>query len=75
MDQAVPLIETQDICDLLNAYRQKHGITSDEKLAQVLGVSGQAIYRWRRGEIDRSARALATIVLQLRGSEEYSTAA
>jgi DNA-binding XRE family transcriptional regulator len=61
----LPLIEIEQINDLLDRYRASHNLTSDEKLGHHLGVSGQAIYRWRRGEIDRSARALATIVLQL----------
>lgn len=75
MSDEIKLIETPDICDLLNAYRLKHGITSDEKLAKRLGVSDQAIYRWRRGQIDRSARALATLAIELAEPPECSTAA
>ena len=64
-----------EINDLLDAYRARHGITSDEKLAARLGVSGQAIYRWRIGQIDRSARALLTMDRDLHATPEYSTAA
>jgi transcriptional regulator with XRE-family HTH domain len=48
--------------ELLDRTRQLHGLSSDEKLAQFLGVSDQAIYRWRRGQINKSALILATLV-------------
>lgn len=59
--QEIPIIDTDDIVQLLNATRERYGLTSDEKLAQLLGVSDQAIYRWRRGQIDKSARIFATL--------------
>ena len=62
MSVPIDLVAIQEINDLLDAYRARHGITSDEKLAARLGVSGQAIYRWRIGQIDRSARALALAI-------------
>lgn len=57
----LPIIDTPEIERLLDATRQRYGLTSDEKLARLLGVSDQAIYRWRRGQIDKSARILATL--------------
>ena len=67
--------EISDIAELLDAYRARHGITSDEKLAACLGVSNQAIYRWRRGQIDRSARVILAVARELSMAPEYSTAA
>lgn len=75
MSVPIDLVAIQEINDLLDAYRARHGITSDEKLAARLGVSGQAIYRWRIGQIDRSARALLTMDRDLHATPEYSTAA
>jgi transcriptional regulator with XRE-family HTH domain len=60
--QPLPIIDTDDISALLDEARQRHGLSSDEKLARLLGVSDQAIYRWRRGQIDKSARVLATLM-------------
>lgn len=58
---------TVDLIDLinqlLNLVRTRYGLTSDEKLAQRLGVSSMAIYRWRRGQIDKSTRVLLPLVL------------
>jgi transcriptional regulator with XRE-family HTH domain len=65
MQPQIAPIETEHIRDLLNTFRERHGITSDEKLGAALGVNKQAIYRWRRGEIDKSARVLAALVLDL----------
>jgi transcriptional regulator with XRE-family HTH domain len=62
--EPLSLIDIERLNALLNAHRERHGITSDEKLAHRLGVSSQAIYRWRRGIIDRSALALATLALE-----------
>lgn len=62
MSEMMPIIDIPEIEQLLDSARERYGITSDEKLAQLLGVSGQAIYRWRRGQIDRSARILATLM-------------
>lgn len=56
---------TEDIVEILNSVRARHGITSDEKLAQMLGVSDMAIYRWRRGQIDRAARIMVTLARQI----------
>lgn len=58
----LPVIDIPEIKRLLDATRERHGFTSDQRLAQFLGVSDQAIYRWRRGQIDRSARILATLM-------------
>lgn len=59
--EQIPIIGTSEIEQLLDATRARYNLSSDEKLARLLGVSGQAIYRWRRGEIDKSARILATL--------------
>jgi transcriptional regulator with XRE-family HTH domain len=64
-EQKLPIIGTEEITEILNTTRERHGITSDEKLARYLGVSDQAIYRWRRGQIDKSARILVTLTRQL----------
>ena len=56
---------TEDIVEILNSVRARHGITSDEKLAQMLGVSDMAIYRCRRGQIDRAARIMVTLARQI----------
>jgi transcriptional regulator with XRE-family HTH domain len=61
MIEQLPIIDTAEIERLLDATRERYGLTSDEKLAHLLGVSDQAIYRWRRGQIDKSARILATL--------------
>jgi transcriptional regulator with XRE-family HTH domain len=68
-------IEIIELNALLDAYRDRHGITSDEKLAKRLGVSDQAIYRWRRGEIASSALILLSVDRELANPPEYSTAA
>lgn len=62
MADTLTIIGIPEIEQLLDRTRERYGITSDEKLARLLGVSGQAIYRWRRGQIDRSARVLATLM-------------
>lgn len=59
--EQLPIIDVAEIERLLDATRERYGLTSDEKLAHLLGVSDQAIYRWRRGQIDKSARILATL--------------
>lgn len=65
MPEQLPIIGNDEIVDILNTTRTRHGITSDEKLARYLGVSDQAIYRWRKGQIDKSARILVTLTRQL----------
>lgn len=60
--ETLDLIDTTTIKSLLDAARRRYQLSSDEKLARLLGVSDQAIYRWRRGQIDRSARALVTLM-------------
>ena len=62
--EQLPIADTQAIIELLDATRERHGISSDEKLARWLGVSDQAIYRWRRGQIDKSARIMLTLARQ-----------
>lgn len=62
MCEPMSIIGVPEIQQLLDKTRERHGITSDEKLARLLGVSDQAIYRWRRGQIDKSARVLATLM-------------
>ena len=57
---AVPMIG-----ELLDNYRSRHNITSDEKLAARLGVSDVAIYRWRTGKIHKSALLLLAIDREL----------
>lgn len=64
MLQEITPISDKEICDLLNATRERYKLSSDEKLARLLGVSDQAIYRWRRGQIDKSARILAVLARQ-----------
>ena len=60
--EQLPIIDTHEVKQLLDRTRERHGLSSDEKLAKFLGVSDQAIYRWRRGQIDKSARILATLM-------------
>lgn len=43
---------------LLDEIREREGLTSDEALGRHLGTTGQAIYRWRKGQIDNIGRAL-----------------
>jgi predicted transcriptional regulator len=62
--EQIPIADTQAIVELLDATRERYGIRSDEKLAQLLGVSDMAIYRWRRGQIDKSARIMLTLSRQ-----------
>lgn len=50
--------------ELLDEIRQREGITSDEALGRRLGTTGQAIYRWRKGQIDNIARALLPYALE-----------
>lgn len=61
MPESLPIADTPTIGRLLDATRERYRISSDEKLARLLGVSDQAIYRWRRGQIDKSARVMATL--------------
>ncbi len=67
-------VGTPEINALLDAYRKRHGITSDRKLGQLLGMSGQAIYRWRRGEVDRAARIFLTMEREITKSPESAAA-
>jgi transcriptional regulator with XRE-family HTH domain len=67
----IEIIDTDDIIRLLDATRSRHQLTNDDQLGCLLGVSGQAIYRWRRGQISKSARVLATLMREI----EQSTAA
>ncbi len=62
MTEPLDMINASDIDRILDATRIHYGIRSDEKLAQFLGVSDQAIYRWRRGEIAKSARVLVALM-------------
>ena len=67
LTETLPLVTpatTEDIIEILNTTRERHGITSDEKPAQLLGVSDQSIYRWRRGQIDRAARIMVVLARQ-----------
>jgi transcriptional regulator with XRE-family HTH domain len=75
MPAPITPIETESLSALLNRYRERHGITSDERLAAALGVSDVAIYRWRKGQINKSALILAALILELHPECEYSTAA
>lgn len=74
-DQQISRPGSPEINALLDAYRERHNITSDEKLAARLGVSDQAIYRWRRLEIAPSALILLAMDRELCDRSEYSTAA
>lgn len=69
-DPQIPLIDATAIGQILDDARARYNLTSDEQLAELLGVSDQAIYRWRRSIIDRSALALVTLL-----RENCSTAA
>lgn len=64
MSEEITPITDEEIRSLLNAARERYKLSSDEKLARLLGVSDQAIYRWRRGQIDKSARILAVLARQ-----------
>lgn len=59
--EPLALVDDAEIGALLDAARAAQSLSSDEKLARWLGVSDQAIYRWRRGQIDRSARVMLTL--------------
>ena len=61
----IEIIDIPDIVRILDQARQRHQLTSDDQLGRLLGVSGQAIYRWRRGQISKSARILATLMRDL----------
>lgn len=63
--QAITPLGKIEINGLLDTYRERHGITSDEKLADRLGVSSQAIYRWRRLEIADSTLILLSVDREL----------
>jgi transcriptional regulator with XRE-family HTH domain len=58
----IPLIEINEIGKIMDAARERHGLSSDEKLAALLGLSDLTIYRWRRGEIGLGARVIATLL-------------
>ena len=62
MTELLPIIGISEVEKLLDQTRERHGLSSDEKLAHFLGVSDQAIYRWRRGQISKSALILAALV-------------
>lgn len=74
MAPSLSLIGTDEIIQILNATRKRYRLSSDQKLAQLLGVSHQAIYRWRRGQIDKSARILVTLVRQQEINENIENA-
>lgn len=53
MDELRPLVNK-----LLDEIRQREGLTSDQALGCYLGTTGQAIYRWRKGQLDNIAKLL-----------------
>lgn len=61
----IPMVDTVEVVALLDRVRERYNITSDEKLAQALGVSDQAIYRWRRGQFNKSTRVILSLERQL----------
>lgn len=65
MPTLLETVDTQEIITLLDVTRERHGITSDEKLAHYLGVSDQTVYRIRKGQIGKSARILVALTRQI----------
>jgi len=65
MEQTIKIVETHEVVELLDRVRERYNITSDEKLAKILGVSDQAIYRWRRGHFNKSTRVILSLERQL----------
>lgn len=51
---------------LLDCIREREGFTSDLALGQYLGVSGQAIYRWRKGYTGEIGRKLLPALFGMR---------
>lgn len=68
MDQPIKIVETHEVVELLDRVRERYNISSDEKLAKILGVSDQAIYRWRRGQFNKSTRVILSLERQLQRS-------
>ena len=54
----MPTDSTHIVNMILNEIRAHEGISSDAMIGQHLGVSGQAIYRWRKGQITKMMRVL-----------------
>ncbi len=65
MDLPIKIVETHEVVELLDRVRERYNISSDEKLAKILGVSDQAIYRWRRGQFNKSTRVILSLERQL----------
>jgi|GEM_PF-5043376 len=55
---------TELLNTVLNTIRAEHNLRSDEALRQHIGVSDLTIYRWRRGEMGKSARKLIPLILE-----------
>lgn len=56
--QTVELVNT-----ILDTIRQEQGLASDEALRKYLDVSDLTVYRWRRGEMGKSARVLIPLIV------------
>ncbi|WP_455005624.1 helix-turn-helix domain-containing protein [Corynebacterium propinquum] len=55
--------------EVLDELRQKHGLSSDEKLAHNLGVSKATIQNWRKGSMCPNIAHLLKI--QLKTSRKF----
>jgi hypothetical protein len=64
----------QIIRQLLTDLKTEHGFTSDEQLAKHLDVSTVALWRWRRGDLDKSTRVLVPILWQRAAAAETEPA-
>lgn len=64
MSEIIPLVNS-----LLDRIREEQHISSDEKLAHLLGVSDQAIYRWRRGQFGGAKVAIVLLPLVLKHAD------
>ncbi len=56
--------------ELLDAMRAEHQVTSDEALAHAIGVNKLTIWRWRTGQLDKTARILVDASLRHAGTLE-----
>lgn len=50
------------ITQLLKEIADAHGFTTELQLAKHLDVSTVALWRWRRGDLDKSTRVLVPIL-------------
>lgn len=56
------MLPQEMIKQLLDEIATEHGFTKEEELAEYLKVSTVALWRWKKGHLDKSTRVLVPIL-------------